>query len=141
MSYFLYRKNSYFHIVSTTFSQFLSLARVFDWVPLGTIWNPYRVGPPTYEPPAWDGSYLSREHQMVMASDARNLAAALERALLHKPNNVPGAHAEKSCPAINAVQKVKTGQCELSYPVGSEHDQYDLRQFISFCRVDSFFIS
>lgn len=62
----------------------LELARLYGWQPLGTkppaMINFYELGA------EWSGTYLTNDAQVVVAEDARSLAAALERALADIPD-------------------------------------------------------
>lgn len=58
-------------------SDILKRAKQHGWEPLGT-----RI--PKSKDPKWEGDYCSNDGQLVVAADARLMAAALERSLKYK---------------------------------------------------------
>lgn len=164
MNHYLYRGNSGFPIQSILLSLFLGLARQFQWKPAGTLWNPNRLEPPSFDPPPWDGCYVCKEHQVVSVSDARNLAFALERALLVDEQSISQWAALMECVCVNYEEDDKGGTFVwiddlLVYPpfqtnlrdmenlamslrmLGCEERRSLLRKFISFCRAGPFCIA
>lgn len=139
-AYYLYRAGSYFRTEFIALYQVLEIARVFGWSPHGTQPSPNRPRPNQLWPSKgytrpWDGQYLPRKHQVVSISDAQNLAAALERALL--------ANAEELIAFITAHQcdcnKREGGAIAQPIELLQIEDwRIHIRQFISFCRAGSF---
>jgi len=87
----------------------------------------------------WGGGYFSNDGQRVTAEDARELAAALERALPDVPDHDALRH--KARPLGNSG--------EFGIPVGtpttpsewfSGDRKQRLREFIAFCRAGGFVI-
>ncbi|MGE5374026.1 MAG: hypothetical protein ACM3XO_03140 [Bacteroidota bacterium] len=131
----------------------LELAELYGWQPRRT------------QPPAsidfcalgadWHGSYLTNDGQTVMASDARWLAAALERSLIDIPDTGPQIDwdperwVEDDLPEWLSPQEITIMEDEIQegcldllrlHPL--EHfagaEKAGLIRFIRFCRLGSF---
>lgn len=158
MSYDLF--NPYTSISRTFSRQFwskaLDLAELYGWQPTGT------------EPPSthdfhelnveWDGNYLTNDGQMIIASDAHSLAAALENALGDIPDVKTGIdwdlkfRIEDELPVWLAPEEIEMiddglndslldimGVHPLEFFAGDE--KHRLKQFIRFCRLGNFIVS
>ena len=135
------------------FLKALELAELYGW-------QPRRTQPPGYIDfyelgAEWHGGYLTNEGQLVIASDARWLAAALERSLTDISDTNPmfdwdPKHwadddlPEWLSPGERAIveEELQDGCLDLFGVNPLEHFAGDekvyLRRFIRFCRLGSF---
>lgn len=89
----------------------LRLAKQYGWKPEGT----------SHDDPDWNGTYTANNYQVVCASDAANLADAIERAL----PDIPNYPADKQPQDFN----------DFEWFAG---DKEYLREFIAYCRAGEF---
>jgi hypothetical protein len=84
MGYDLHNKHGdYFRANIARWPFLLDTARKHGWEPSGTLAPEYNEGGETtaFDRATWDGGYFSNDFQRVSDNDARNIAAALRKAL------------------------------------------------------------
>ena len=123
-------------------------------------WQPRRTQPPAHIDfyalgAEWHGSYLTNDGQLVMASDASWLAAALESSLADVPDTSPPFDwdpkhwleddlPEWFTPQERAMieEELQEGCLDVLFVHPLEHfagaEKTDLRRFIRFCRLGTF---
>lgn len=124
--------------------QILRLAQHYGWVPAGTILD---------EPSEnWNGGYQTNDWQRVTASDARNLADALSRALPDLPatdklRNVsvpvelpPEFHNLPTNPIIDCVALEDMEHLTPHDWFGGDDGRQTVQKYIDFCRSGEFVI-
>ena len=119
-----FRAGGFLFYDSRAYHALLTLAERYGWQPAGTtryLWrgkNSYVVNE------AWNGEYRGNGGQEVSATDAANLADALERAL-------------EDCPDVTVVKDQASPQADEFREIC---DQGTVRRFIRCCHAGGFFI-
>jgi len=139
MTFKLRGKGQTFEILTSTWQRLLDLARSYGWKPAGT--RPPDVrdqeGNPACDWSDWSGSYTVNEYQNVTGEDAKNLAEALELALLDIPQY---SVIERDAPGVfSGVRGVDTHKQArpvewFNHPIR----RAELVAFITFCREGGF---
>lgn len=133
-----------FRFSAFAWHQVIQLGRLHGWNPAGTEaaeWDepgatPERLRAMAEDRAAWTGGYDTNDHQWVTDADARNLAAALERALPDVPGfDALGDKAGAEAGTVEVEARVSALEC-FSGPAGRRQ----LREFIAFCRAGGFCI-
>jgi len=88
MSYLLKNRQEEFHVTTWHWRPLLRLAEKYGWEHPGTL-RPFDY-PKDKE---WNGNYWWNSGQIVTNEDAKNLAQALERSLVHIPDEEKGIRA------------------------------------------------
>lgn len=114
-----------------SWSWILQLASEYGWKPQGT--KPSAI---TKELgiKKWDGNYFSNLYQFITKKDAKNMARALEKALIDIPNkaNRKAQRREK--------HGDERGIIGLDYWSGKRGKTY-IKKFIKFCKAGRFCVS
>lgn len=115
MSTLLRGQLGHISVTNRTWRRALELASMFGWEPMGTAAPELPEGYGPYGDGDWNGKYCSHDGQRILEPDAKAIATALEKAMLHASDH----------------------ECWLCGPAGKKL----LQEFIDHCEAGEFTIS